>query len=297
MSEKSSDKSTTNNDISTATLETFETAWCPGCGDHIILTCLKRALTELGKNPHDVLIVAGIGQAAKTPQYISANAFCGLHGRALPAAVAAKIANEDLTVVVNSGDGDSYGEGGNHFIHNIRRNVDIAHFVHDNQIYGLTKGQASPTSQTGHVTGVQVNGNINIPLNPMLLALAMGAGFVARGFTGDPEQLVALMKQANLFKGYALLDILQPCVSFNKINTFTDYKSRVTPLPDNYDRSDLNLALKTAQIFDDKIPTGILYSVEKPTYHAQQAALAAGKSLVKRPFKLSAVKNVMEELV
>lgn len=297
MSEKSSDKSTTKNDISTATFETFETAWCPGCGDHIILTCLKRALTELGKNPHDVLIVAGIGQAAKTPQYISANAFCGLHGRALPAAVAAKIANEDLTVVVNSGDGDSYGEGGNHFIHNIRRNVDIAHFVHDNQIYGLTKGQASPTSQTGHVTGVQVNGNINIPLNPMLLALAMGAGFVARGFTGDPEQLVALMKQAILFKGYALLDILQPCVSFNKINTFTDYKSRVTPLPDNYDRSDLNLALKTAQIFDDKIPTGILYSVEKPTYHAQQAALADGKSLVKRPFKLSAVKNVMEELV
>ena len=167
MSEKSSDKSTTNNDISTATFETFETAWCPGCGDHIILTCLKRALTELGKNPHDVLIVAGIGQAAKTPQYISANAFCGLHGRALPAAVAAKIANEDLTVVVNSGDGDSYGEGGNHFIHNIRRNVDIAHFVHDNQIYGLTKGQASPTSQTGHVTGVQVNGkvrgNVDLP--------------------------------------------------------------------------------------------------------------------------------------
>ncbi len=126
------------------TFKTYETAWCPGCGNFNILKCLKTALEELGKNPYEVLMVAGIGQAAKTPQYISANSFCGLHGRSLPAAVAAKIANENLTVLVDTGDGDSYGECGNHFIHNIRRNVDITHFVHDNQIYGLTKGQASP---------------------------------------------------------------------------------------------------------------------------------------------------------
>jgi 2-oxoglutarate ferredoxin oxidoreductase subunit beta len=277
--------------------EIYETAWCPGCGDYAILSCLQRALTELGKNPHKVLLVAGIGQAAKIPQYINANAFCGLHGRALPAAVAAKIANENLTVVVSSGDGDSYGEGGNHFIHNIRRNVDITHFVHDNQIYGLTKGQASPTSQKGHVTPVQVNGNINIPLNPMLLALAMGAGFVARGFTGDPEQLVSLMKQAITFHGYALLDILQPCVSFNKINTFADYKRRVEPLPKDYDPSDFAQAIKTAQVFGDKIPTGVLYAVEKPTFHEQQATLASGGSMVKRAFKLDAVEQVMAGLV
>ncbi len=277
--------------------ETFETAWCPGCGDYAILSCLQRALTELGMNPHEVLLVAGIGQAAKIPQYISANAFCGLHGRALPAAVAAKIANENLTVVVSSGDGDSYGEGGNHFIHNIRRNVDITHFVHDNQIYGLTKGQASPTSQIGHVTGVQVNGNINIPLNPMLLALAMGAGFVARGFTGDPDQLVSLMKQAIEFHGYALLDILQPCVSFNKTNTYADYKRRVEPLPTDYDSSDYAVALNTAQIFGDKIPTGVLYAVEKPTFHEQQTTLASGGSLLKRSFKLDAVEQVMAGLV
>ena len=277
--------------------ETCETAWCPGCGDHVILTCLQRALTELNRNPHEVLLVAGIGQAAKIPQYISANEFCGLHGRALPVAVAAKIANEKLTVVVSSGDGDSYGEGGNHFIHNIRRNVDITHFVHDNQIYGLTKGQASPTSQIGHVTPVQVDGSINIPLNPMLLALTMGAGFVARGFTGDPEQLVSLMKQAITFKGYALLDILQPCVSFNKINTYVDYKSRAQPLPADYNRSNFDLALKTAQIFGDKIPTGVLYATEKPTYHEQQVVLTSGGPLLKRSFKRTPVEKVMADMV
>ena len=180
----------------TPVFQTYETAWCPGCGNFSILPAIRRALEELGKDPHEVLMVAGIGQAAKLPQYISANSFCGLHGRALPVAVAAKIANERLTVIVSTGDGDSYGEGGNHFIHNIRRNVDITHFVHDNQIYGLTKGQASPTSEEGHVTGVQAHGNINMPLNPVLLALAMGAGFVARAFSGDKEQLVSIMKQA-----------------------------------------------------------------------------------------------------
>jgi 2-oxoglutarate ferredoxin oxidoreductase subunit beta len=297
MSKEQSDKPTSKKAAPKSTFATFETAWCPGCGDHTILTCLQRALTELDRNPHEVLLVAGIGQAAKIPQYISTNAFCGLHGRALPAAVAAKIANENLTVVVSSGDGDSYGEGGNHFIHNIRRNVDITHFVHDNQIYGLTKGQASPTSQIGHVTGVQVDGSINIPLNPMLLALAMGAGFVARGFTGDPEQLVALMKEAITFNGYALLDILQPCVSFNKINTYVDYKSRVKPLPADYDSSDFALALTTAQIFGDKIPTGVLYKVEKPTFHTQQAVLKNGGPLLKRSFKLAPVKKIMAELV
>ncbi|HHU72258.1 MAG TPA: 2-oxoacid ferredoxin oxidoreductase, partial [Clostridiales bacterium] len=126
--------------------QTYETAWCPGCGNFSILRCLKNALDDLGKDPHEVVMAAGIGQAAKTPQYVSANSFCGLHGRSLPAATAIKIANEDLTVIVNTGDGDSYGEGGNHFIHAIRRNINITHFVHDNQIYGLTKGQASPTT-------------------------------------------------------------------------------------------------------------------------------------------------------
>ena len=228
---------------------TYETAWCPGCGNFSILSCLKTALDELGKDPHEVLMVAGIGQAAKTPQYISANTFCGLHGRSLPAAQAAKIANEGLTVIVNTGDGDSYGEGGNHFIHAIRRNVNITHFVHDNQIYGLTKGQSSPTTAVGHLTNAQAEGNINHPLNPVLLALAAGAGFVARSFCGDPKHLIAMMKEAINYKGYALVDIFQNCVSFNKVNTFSWYRERVYHLEDDYDPTDKANAMKKAMEF------------------------------------------------
>ena len=266
--------------MSTETFCTYETAWCPGCGNFAILECLKTALEQLGKEPSQVLIAAGIGQAAKTPQYLNANAFCGLHGRSLPAAVAAKIANETLTVVVNTGDGDSYGEGGNHFIHNIRRNVDIAHFVHDNQIYGLTKGQASPTSMIGLVTGVQTDGNFNEPLNPVLLAIACGAGFVARGFTGHKEQLISLMKQAIAYKGYALIDILQPCISFNKTNTFAWYNERVYELDNSYDSQDKIGAMQKALEFSEKIPLGILYREEKSTFHEKNTVLKQGAPLL-----------------
>jgi len=266
--------------MSTDTFSTYETAWCPGCGNFAILDCLKKALEQLGKKPSEVLLAAGIGQAAKTPQYLSANAFCGLHGRSLPAAVAAKIANESLTVIVNTGDGDSYGEGGNHFLHNIRRNVDITHFVHDNQIYGLTKGQASPTSIEGLVTGVQTDGNINEPLNPMLVAIACGAGFVARGFTGRKEQLISLMKQAIEYKGYALVDILQPCISFNKTNTFAWYNERVYELEESYNPQDKIAAMTRAMEFDEKIPLGVLYREEKCTYHQKNTVLKTGTPLL-----------------
>lgn len=261
---------------------TYETAWCPGCGNFTILECLKIALEQLDKNPSEVLIAAGIGQAAKTPQYISANAFCGLHGRSLPAAVATKIANERLTVIVDTGDGDSYGEGGNHFIHNIRRNVDITHFVHDNQIYGLTKGQASPTSMMGLITGVQTDGNFNEPLNPVLLAIACGAGFVARAFTGHKEHLISLMKQAIEYNGYALVDILQPCVSFNKTNTFAWYNQRVYELDESYDCKNKITAMQKAMEFDDRIPIGLLYREDKATYHQKNAVLSQGIPLLDR---------------
>lgn len=268
--------------MSTESFCTYETAWCPGCGNFVILECLKTALEQLGKEPSQVLLAAGIGQAAKTPQYLSANAFCGLHGRSLPAAVAAKIANEALTVVVNTGDGDSYGEGGNHFVHNIRRNVDITHFVHDNQIYGLTKGQASPTSMAGLVTGVQTDGNFNEPLKPVLLAIACGAGFVARGFTGHKEQLISLMKQAIEYKGYALIDILQPCISFNKTNTFAWYNERVYELDGTYDVKNKVGAMQKAMEFNEKIPLGILYREEKSTYHQKNVVLKQGTPLLDR---------------
>ena len=263
-----------------ATFKTYETAWCPGCGNFAILDCLKTALEELGKEPHEVLMVAGIGQAAKTPQYISANSFCGLHGRSLPAAIAAKIANKDLTVIVDTGDGDSYGEGGNHFIHNVRRNVDIAHFVHDNQIYGLTKGQASPTTAIGHVTPVQTGGNMNEPLNPLLLALVSGAGFVARGFSGDKEHLISIMKEAIMYPGYALVDIFQPCVTFNKVNTYAYYRERVYRLDESYDMTDKRAAFEKAMETGDSLPIGIIYKEEKATFHDKNKVLSKGQPLI-----------------
>lgn len=276
---------------------TFETAWCPGCGNFSILDCLKKALEELGKEPQEVLMVAGIGQAAKTPQYISANYFCGLHGRSLPAAVAAKIANEKLTVIVDTGDGDSYGEGGNHFLHNIRRNVNITHFVHDNQIYGLTKGQASPTSMLGMVTDVQVNGNMNEPLNPMLVAIAAGAGFVARGFSGHKDHLVSIMKQAIEYEGYALVDILQPCISFNKLNTFAYYNQRVYELDKDYNSFDKMAALQKAMEFEDKIPIGVLYQEDKQSFHQKNSVLQNGVPLVDRVSNSGIIKDLIKEFV
>lgn len=280
--------------MSTESFCTYETAWCPGCGNFTILECLKTALEQLGKEPFEILVAAGIGQAAKTPQYINVNAFCGLHGRSLPSAVAAKIANEALTVIVDTGDGDSYGEGGNHFIHNIRRNVDITHFVHDNQIYGLTKGQASPTSGIGMITSVQTDGNLNEPLNPVLMAIASGAGFVARAFTGHKEQLISLMKQAIEYKGYALIDILQPCIVFNKTNTFAWYNKRVYELDESYDRSDKTMALQKAMEFGDRIPLGVLYCEEKKTYHQKNEVLKQGAPLFERKTELAFVNRLIE---
>ena len=219
------------------------------------------------------------------------------HGRALPAAVAAKIANEKLTVIVDTGDGDSYGEGGNHFIHNIRRNVDITHFVHDNQIYGLTKGQASPTSAEGQVTDVQPTGNINTPLNPVLLAIAAGGGFVARAFSGDKEHLVSIMKQAILYNGYALVDILQPCVSFNKVNTFSYYNKRVYRLDDGYDASDKAAAMQKAMEYGDRIPIGVIYQEQKRTFHEKNKVLSGGVPLIDKPADLSTVQRLADEFI
>ena len=258
---------------------THETAWCPGCGNFSILACAAQVLRESDLDPHNVVLAAGIGQASKQPQYIRANSFCGLHGRSMPVAQAIALSNPELTVIVDGGDGDIYGEGGNHFMHSIRRNVNLTLIVHDNQVYGLTKGQSSPTSLDGYVTGVQVDGNQNTPMNPLAVAIAAGAGFVARSFTGDQEQLKALMKTAIEYKGFALIDVMQPCVTFNKVNTFQWYKERCYHLEDDYDPTDKVKAFERAQEFGDKIPTGILYYNEKPDYYARNPVLQKIKRL------------------
>ena len=274
-----------------------ETAWCPGCGDHDILETLKVTLERMRLKPHEVLIAAGIGQAAKLPQYMNTNGFCGLHGRSLPPAVAAKIVNPVLTVIVNTGDGDSYGEGGNHFIHNIRRNADITHFVHDNQIYGLTKGQASPTTGEGQITDTQPLGVQNSSMNPIALALAAGAGFVARAFSGDKEQLSEIMERAIRHRGYSLVDILQPCVSFNKVNTYQWYKERVYKLQKRYDSTDFMSAMKKSLEWGDRIPTGILYEIDKPVFGDHLKYFKDGPALIDRPVDKSLIKKYMKEFM
>lgn len=242
--------------------------WCPGCGDFGILNALKKALTELNRQPKDIVLVSGIGQAAKLPHYIKCNCFNGLHGRALPPATAIKLANPKLTVVVTTGDGDCYGEGGNHFMHNIRRNVDITVIVHDNQIYGLTKGQASPTTDAGYETKVQVKGVISQPLHPLAVAISLGCGFVARGYSADSGHLSWLITEAIKYRGFALIDVLQPCVSFNKKNTYEWYGKRVYKINDDkaYNPEDKMAAYQKTEEWEEKIPIGIIYKREEETY-------------------------------
>ncbi len=273
---------------------TEERAWCPGCGNHLLLVCLKEALHQLHKQPHEILICSGIGQAAKLPHYIRANCFNGLHGRALPAAFAAKVVNPALTVIVSTGDGDSYGEGGNHFLHTIRRNIDIAHFVHNNGVYGLTKGQASPTMDLGRSTPGDPAGVRSASLNPLALAISQDAGFVARGFTGEREQLVELMKAAIEYRGYALLDILQPCPVYNRVNTLQWYKQRVRPLESGHDPADRPAAFAASLAWGDEgIPLGIIYRHEKPTFADRLSHLDPAVPLVDKPLDPLAARTFM----
>lgn len=263
------------------------TAWCPGCGNFGILPAIKKALVELGRRPEEVLIVSGIGQAAKLPHYMKCNTFNGLHGRALPPATGAKLANHELTVIAEGGDGDSYGEGGNHLMHAIRRNIDITLIVHNNQVYGLTKGQASPTSDMGFVTKVQPEGVKAEPLNPMALAVALDCSFVARSFAGDIEHLSNVIKKAIEHKGFSLVDILQPCVTFNKVNTFVWYKSRAYKLDEaSYDPHNRIKAFEKSLEWGDKIPIGVIYMNKRPSYESLIAQIK-DHTLVENPMPQS----------
>lgn len=272
----------------------YETAWCPGCGNHDILACLKQALAACQLAPEQIVMVSGIGQAAKAPHYLNANVFNGLHGRALPAATGIKLANPRLNVIVESGDGCLYGEGGNHFMAAVRRNVNITVLAHNNSIYGLTKGQASPTSQPGVVSRAEPFGIINRPFNPVAVAIPLGAGFVARGFTGQKDELVDLMIQAIKFKGFALVDILTPCVSFNKFNTFAWYKDHVKPLPKGYDPGDRAKAQAMAEADEnDRFYTGLIYqNADRPTMESHFPMLAQGP-LAGQPVDMQALEQIM----
>jgi 2-oxoglutarate/2-oxoacid ferredoxin oxidoreductase subunit beta len=270
-------------------------SWCPGCGNFGILAALTKSLVELNIEPYQVLLVSGIGQAGKLPHYTRANVLNMLHGRSLPAAAGAKLVNPGLTVIAIGGDGDGYGEGGNHFIHAARRNHDITYLVHDNQVYALTKGQASPTSDFGYITRTTPRG-ATVSENPVALAVAAGATFVARGFAGDIEHLAGLIKKGINHKGFALIDILQPCVSFNHKNTFSWYRERVYKLEDDgtYIGDNKVAAFAKALEWGDRIPIGVIYRHEIPSFEQQYKVLENGSS-VNQPITPEKVDRLIPE--
>jgi 2-oxoglutarate ferredoxin oxidoreductase subunit beta len=272
-------------------------SWCPGCGNFSILKAVNEALVGLGIEPYQVLIVSGIGQAGKLPHYTRCNTLNELHGRALPAAIGAKLANPDLVVIAVGGDGDGYGEGGNHFLYSMRRNHDITYLVHNNQVYGLTKGQASPTSDLGFITKTTPEG-AGPPINPLAMAIAAGATFVARGFAGDIKHLSSLIQKGINHRGFALIDILQPCVSFNHKNTFSWYKERVYNIEENtvYDPGNNIAAFEKAHEWEEKIPIGVLYREETPSFE-ERRLVSKREPLVKQKLNPQDVKKLIDEFL
>lgn len=263
--------------------------WCPGCGDFGILSAVKQGLVMAGLAPHEVLMVSGIGCGSKLPDYVTINGFMTLHGRPVAVATGAKLSNHALKVVTVHGDGDSMGLGMGHFIHAARRNLGIVDLIQNNQIYGLTKGQYSPTSDAGLVTSTSPDGAIEKAANPPALALAAGATFIARGFAGDAKGLAALIAEALQHKGYALVDILQPCVTFNKKNTYDWYRERVYDLAEtDHDPGDRMAAWEKTLEWGDRIPLGIIYRTQRPTYEEQVPGLQQGPLATRAMEKLSA---------
>ena len=255
--------------------------WCPGCGDFAVLSALTKALPALQIPPWQILVVSGIGCSSNLPGFLSAYGFHGIHGRALPVATGAKLANPELTVIASGGDGDGYGIGAGHFIHTVRRNLDITYVVMNNEIYGLTTGQASPTSEKEHKTKSTPEGVIENPINPLALAIAAGATFVARGFSGDTKTLLDILVRGIRHKGFSLVDVMSPCVTYNKVNTYDWFKQRVyVAEKEGHDPKDQGAAMAKAMEWPnldqkrDRVPTGVIFETEAyPTYEELEPAL------------------------
>jgi len=232
--------------------------WCPGCGDFGVLNAVYNTLLRRGRNPEDIVCVSGIGCSSRFPFFVSSYGFHGIHGRATPIATGVKTANPELTVIVLGGDGDAFAIGGGHFLHSVRRNVDMTYIIMDNEVYGLTKGQASPTSITGYVTKSTPKGTSEAPLNPIALALSTGATFVARGFSGKPKELTELILQGVEHKGLAVIDVYSPCPTFNSYNTFKFFREKTVELPKDHDVHNQEAALRLA-VSDDPLYLGLFY--------------------------------------
>jgi 2-oxoglutarate ferredoxin oxidoreductase subunit beta len=275
--------------------------WCPGCGDFGVLAAIQKALVELQIPNHNVVAISGIGCSSNLPGYINTYGMHTLHGRALAVATGLKLANHNLTVLVTGGDGDGFGIGGNHFIHTMRRNVDLLYIVMDNQIYGLTTGQTSPTSRIGMKTKSMPFGNIEPPVNPISLALAAGATFVARGFSGDQKHLTDLIKQGIQHKGFSFLDVFSPCVTYNHDNTYQWFRPRVKKLEDesSFDPNDWSSAMEKSVVWGDEIPIGKFFERNDiPPLHEAEPVLNEGPLVNRDPrVRADICQSFVEELM
>jgi len=276
--------------------------WCPGCGDFGVLSSLQKVLAEMNILPHNVVTISGIGCSSNLPGFIDTYGMHTLHGRALAVATGVKMANHKLNVVVTGGDGDGFGIGGNHFIHTIRRNVDLLYVAMDNQIYGLTTGQTSPTSRKGMKTKSMPYGNVEEPINPITLALAAGATFVARGFSAEPKHLANLIKQGLEHKGFSFIDVFSPCVTYNHDNTYAWFRERIKKLEDDvsYDSSDWHEAMKRGLLWGDEIPIGKFFQrTDLPSLHEAEPLLDQGEPLAHRELRIApeTVRNFITELM
>lgn len=269
-------------------LEGHTPTWCPGCGNWGIAACIKSALTQLNINPSEFGIVFDIGCSGNMNDFLNGYAIHSLHGRAIANAVGMKLANHKLPVMVVGGDGGLYGEGGNHFLHACRGNHDITVIVHDNSVYGLTTGQVAPTAQKGFKSKSTPDGIIEVPVNPLALAITSGATFVAQGFAGDVGQAIDLIKQGIAHKGFSLVNILQPCVTFNKVNTYQYYLQKIYKVDPSYKANDVSTAINTAlemtiaSAGNERFPLGIIYKDNRPSYHEQLFQLKDDVPLVQK---------------
>ena len=263
--------------------------WCPGCGDFGVLAALKQALAELELQPHEVMTVSGIGCSSNLPGYVNAYGMHTLHGRALAVATGAQLANHELKIIATGGDGDGFGIGGNHFLHTLRRNVDLTYLVMDNQIYGLTTGQVSPTSIKGMKTKSTPFGSAENPINPISLAIAGGATYVARGFTGQQKHLVDLIKGGIQHRGFSLIDVFSPCVTYNNDNSHEFFKARVKKLEEmGHDPTDFHAAIDKAYLWGETIPIGLFWKrTDLPSLDQLEPVLAEGGPLAHRPLGVS----------
>ncbi len=285
----------------TVTPTTFQTnalpTWCPGCGDYGIWMSLKDALAKLNIGTDDGVVVYGVGCHGNMYDWMKIYGVAALHGRTLPVAQGLKFANHKLPVIVVSGDGDGLGEGGNHFMHAAKRNPDITVFIHDNQVYGLTTGQAAPTAKQGFKTKSTPEGVYDEPVNPIALALTAGATFAARAFAGDAVGLTQIMMAAIQHKGFSIVDILQPCVTFDKIHTYQWYRQRLYKLEtEGYTPDNKLKAIEKAMEWGDRIPMGIFYKEDKPTSEDREPALATSV-LKDLPLGVSNVESLLQEFI